>query len=139
MGVRSKHRVGTTMIPVPGGTAYAPRIQPCLASWMKRDSHTNGLMTGVRSMDTNSFENKATSVAADSMAAAGALAADAKTRVEDLATQTAATAGQVYGQARDQVRGVATSVARSVERQPTIALLAVGLFCGALGFLLARR
>jgi uncharacterized protein YjbJ (UPF0337 family) len=90
-------------------------------------------------MDNNSFENKATSVAADSVAVVGALSADAKAQVEGLATQAAETAGQVYGQARDQVRGAATAVATSVERQPTIALLAVGLFCGALGFLLARR
>jgi uncharacterized protein YjbJ (UPF0337 family) len=90
-------------------------------------------------MDNNSFENKATSVAADSMAAVSALAADAKAQVDGLATQTAATAGQVYGRARDQVRDAATAVAGSVERQPTIALLAVGLFCGALGYLLARR
>jgi uncharacterized protein YjbJ (UPF0337 family) len=90
-------------------------------------------------MDNNSFENKATSVAADSVVAVGALAADARTQVEGLATQAAETAGQVYGQAREQVRGAATTVARSVEQQPTIALLAVGLFCGALGYLLARR
>ncbi len=90
-------------------------------------------------MDNNSFEDKATSVAADSMAAVGALAADAKVRIEGLATQTASTAGQVYGQARDQVRGAASAVADSAERQPMIALLAIGLFCGALGYLLARR
>jgi uncharacterized protein YjbJ (UPF0337 family) len=90
-------------------------------------------------MDNSRFQDKAASVATESMAAVGALAADAKTQIEGLATQTAATAGQVYDQARDQVRGAATAVASSVERQPTVALLAVGLFCGALGFLLARR
>jgi len=90
-------------------------------------------------MDTARYEDEATSVAADSVAAVGALAADAKAQVEGMATQTAATVGQVYGQARDQVHEAATAVAGSVERQPTIALLAVGLFCGALGFLLARR
>jgi hypothetical protein len=85
------------------------------------------------------YEDKAASVAAGTVAAANGLAADARSKVEGLATQTAATAGQVYGQARDQVREAATAVAGSVERQPTIALLAVGLFCGALGYLLARR
>jgi uncharacterized protein YjbJ (UPF0337 family) len=90
-------------------------------------------------MDNIRFENNAANVAADTVAAAGTLAADAMTQVEGLAAQTAATAGQVYGQARDQVRGAATAIARSVERQPTIGLLAVGLVCGALGFLLARR
>ena len=85
------------------------------------------------------YEDKAASVAADTVATANGLAADARSKVEGLATQTAATAGQVYGQARDQVREAATAVAGSVERQPTVALLAVGLFCGALGYLLARR
>ena len=90
-------------------------------------------------MDNNSFENKSAGAVADSMAAVGGVAADARTRVEGLAIQTDATVRQVYGQARDQVRGAATAVASSVERQPTTALLAVGLFFGALGFLLARR
>ena len=90
-------------------------------------------------MDNAHFEDKATSLAAESVAVVGALAADAKTQVEELATHAAATAGQVYGQARDQLRGAATTVTRSVEQQPAIALLVVGLFCGALGFLLARR
>jgi uncharacterized protein YjbJ (UPF0337 family) len=85
------------------------------------------------------YEDKAASVAANTVAAANGLAADARSKVEGLATQTATTAGQVYGQARDQVRGAATAVARSVEREPTIALLAVGPFRGALGFLLAGR
>jgi uncharacterized protein YjbJ (UPF0337 family) len=94
---------------------------------------------GVRSMDNSRFEDKVSSVATGSVAAVGALAADAKAQVEGLANQTAATAGQACDQARDQVRGAATAVVRSVERQPTVALLALGLFCGALGFLLARR
>jgi hypothetical protein len=37
------------------------------------------------------------------------------------------------------VRGAAATVTTSVEQQPLIALLAVGLICGAIGFLLGRR
>jgi uncharacterized protein YjbJ (UPF0337 family) len=90
-------------------------------------------------MDNSRIEYKAASVADDTVVAVGALADDAETQVEGLVSQTAAAAGQAYGQARDQVRGAAAAVATSVERQPGIALLAVGLICGTLGFLLARR
>jgi hypothetical protein len=37
------------------------------------------------------------------------------------------------------VREAAATVATSVEQQPLIALLAVGLICAAVGFLLGRR
>ena len=81
----------------------------------------------------------AASVGDNIASAAGDLAADARSQVERLAGQTAAVAGQAYGQAEDQVRGAAAALADSVKRQPGIALLALGLVCGALGFLLARR
>jgi uncharacterized protein YjbJ (UPF0337 family) len=91
-------------------------------------------------MDNAHHEDKvAASVADDTTAAVGAFADDARSQVERLACQTSAAAGHAYGQARDQVRGAASALADSVERRPGIALLAVGLVCGALGFLLARR
>ena len=90
-------------------------------------------------MDRSSIEDRAATLAGETVAAVGALAGDARTQVEELASQATATAEQVYDQARDQVRGAATAVATSVERQPFIALLAVGLVCGTLGFLLGRR
>ena len=94
-------------------------------------------------MDKSDIEDRAANLAGRAEAAVGALADDVKSQVEGLATQTTATAERAYGQARDQVRGaaatVATSVATSIEQQPLIALLAVGLVCGAVGFLLGRR
>ena len=90
-------------------------------------------------MDKTPIEDWAAGVAGETRAAVGALAGNAKTRVEGLANQATAAAGQTYGQARDQVRGVAATFATSVERQPVIALLAVGFICGTTGFLLGRR
>jgi uncharacterized protein YjbJ (UPF0337 family) len=88
-------------------------------------------------MNKPNGENTITNGAAEAVAAMGAFADEAKTQADDLANRASAAVGQTYGQARDQVRGAAA--ARTVEQQPGIALLAVGLFCGALGFLLARR
>ncbi len=90
-------------------------------------------------MDKSDIEDRAASLAGRAEAAVGALADDVKSQVEGLATQATATAERAYGQARDQVRGAATTVATSIEQQPLIALLAVGLICGAVGFLLGRR
>ena len=73
------------------------------------------------------------------MAAVGAIAGDAMTQVEGLASQATAAAEHAYGQARDQVRGAAANVATSVEQQPLVTLLAVGFICAAVGFLLGRR
>jgi uncharacterized protein YjbJ (UPF0337 family) len=89
-------------------------------------------------MDKFDIEDRAASVAGQAEAAVGALADDVKSQVEGLATQATATAER-YGQARDQVREAAATVATSVEQQPLIALLAVGLICAAVGFLLGRR
>jgi uncharacterized protein YjbJ (UPF0337 family) len=90
-------------------------------------------------MDKSDIEDRVASLAAGTAAAVGALAGDAKAQVEELASQATATAEHAYGQARDQVRGAAAAVATSVEQQPLISLLAVGLVCGAVGFLLGRR
>ena len=90
-------------------------------------------------MDKTNIEDPAASVAGEIEANVGTLAGDARTRVEGLASQAAETAEQVYGQARDQVRGAATAAATYVEKQPLVALAAVGLICGVVGFLLARR
>ena len=54
-------------------------------------------------------------------------------RVEAMANQATDTADQVYG----PVRGAAA--ATTVEKQPLVALMAVGLICGVVDFLLARR
>lgn len=67
------------------------------------------------------------------------MAGEALAQVEGAASQATAAAEHAYGQARDQVHGAATTVAHSVERQPLLALLVVGLVCGSLGFLLGRR
>jgi uncharacterized protein YjbJ (UPF0337 family) len=90
-------------------------------------------------MNKTSIEDRAEGVAGETGAAVGALAGHAKTQVEELANQATAAAGHAYGQARDQVRGAAATVATSVEQQPLVTLLAVGLICGAVGFLLGRR
>ena len=90
-------------------------------------------------MNKTNGENNITNGAAETVAAVSAFADDAKTQAEDLVNRASAAVGQTYGQARAQVRGAAAAAARTVEQQPGIALLAVGLFCGALGYLLARR
>jgi uncharacterized protein YjbJ (UPF0337 family) len=90
-------------------------------------------------MDKTHIEDPAASLAGEIKAAVDTLAGDARTQVEGLASQATETAEQVYGQVRDQVRGAATAAATSVERQPLVALAAVGLICGIVGFLLARR
>ena len=95
--------------------------------------------TGVRSMYKSDSEDRTEGLVGRAEAAAGSLADDVKNQVEGLATQATATAERAYGQARDQVRGAAATVATSVEQQPLIALLAVGLICGTVGFLLGRR
>ena len=73
------------------------------------------------------------------MAAVGAIAGDATTQVEGLASQATAAAEHAYGQARDQVRGATATVATSIEQQPFSALLVAGVVCFAVGFLLGRR
>ena len=90
-------------------------------------------------MDKSDTEDRAEGLVGRAEAAAGSLADDVKSQVEGLATQATATAERAYGQARDQVRGAAATVATSVEQQPLIALLAVGIICGTVGFLLGRR
>ena len=90
-------------------------------------------------MNKSDIANRASNLAGRAEAAVGAFADDVKSRVEESATQAAATAERAYGQARDQVRGAAATVTTSVEQQPLIALLAVGLICGTVGFLLGRR
>jgi uncharacterized protein YjbJ (UPF0337 family) len=95
--------------------------------------------SGVRSMDKTHIEDRTAGMAGEIKATVGTLAGGARTRVEELAGQATETAEHVYGQARDQVRGAATSAAGYVEKQPLVALLAVGIVCGVAGFLLARR
>ena len=90
-------------------------------------------------MESSRYEDKATKAATDTIAAVGDFADDTKIQVDGFVNRAAAAADKAYGQARDQVRGATASVAKSVEQQPGIALLVVGLFCGALGYLLARR
>ncbi len=90
-------------------------------------------------MDRSDIEDRAEGLVGRAEAAAGALADDVKSQMEGLATRATATAERAYGQARNQVRGAAATVTTSVEQQPLIALLAAGLICGTLGFLLGRR
>ena len=90
-------------------------------------------------MDKADIKEHAQGLVGRAEAAAGFIADDVKSQVEGLATQATPTAERAYGQARDQVRGAAATVATSVEQQPLIALLAVGLICGTVGFLLGRR
>ena len=90
-------------------------------------------------MNRSDIDDRVANLAGRAEAAVGALADDVKSQVEGLATQATATAERAYGQARDQVRGAATTVTTSIEQQPLVTLLAVGLICGAVGFLLGRR
>lgn len=90
-------------------------------------------------MDKSDIEDRAKGLVGRAEAAAGSLAGDVKSQVEDLATQATATAERAYDQARHQVRGAAATVATSVEQQPLLALLAFGVVCGTVGFLLGRR
>jgi hypothetical protein len=90
-------------------------------------------------MDNALSEDHAARHTGRTKASVSALAGDGKTQVEELTGRATVAAEHVYGQARDQVREAATVVARSVEQQPFIALVAVGLICATVGFLLARR
>lgn len=90
-------------------------------------------------MDKTDIEHRAARMAGDLKATVGDLADDARTRVEDLASQAAATADQAYGQVRNQVRGAATAASATVEKQPLAAMMIFGLITGVMGFLLARR
>jgi uncharacterized protein YjbJ (UPF0337 family) len=85
------------------------------------------------------IKDRAASVVGEIEAVVGTLAGDAKNQVEALASQANATAEHVYGEARDEVRGAAASVATSVQQQPLIALLVVGLIGCIAGYLLGRR
>ena len=90
-------------------------------------------------MDKTDTEDRAARMAGEIKTTVGGLADDARSRVEELANQATETAEHVYGQARDQVREAATAAVATVEKQPLAALAAVGLICGVVGFLLARR
>jgi uncharacterized protein YjbJ (UPF0337 family) len=90
-------------------------------------------------MNKSYIEDHAASLVGRTKAAVGAFARETKSQAAGLATQAAETAEDAYGQARGEVRGAAAAVTTSVEKQPLVALLVVGLICGAMGFLLARR
>ena len=90
-------------------------------------------------MDNTRIEDRVASIAGEAVAAVGAIANDAMTQVEGLASEAAAAAGQTYGRTRDRAREAAATVATSVEQQPLITLLAVGFICATVGFLLGRR
>ena len=90
-------------------------------------------------MDQFDIKDQAARFAGKIEAVAGTLTDDARAQMEGMASQATDTAEHVYSQVRDQVREAATAAASSVEKQPLAALMAVGLVCGILGFLLARR
>ena len=86
-------------------------------------------------MNKAHIQEQAASMAGEINATVGDLADDARSRMDELASQATETVDHVYR----QVRVAATAAATSVERQPLIVLAAVGLICGVVGFLLARR
>jgi ElaB/YqjD/DUF883 family membrane-anchored ribosome-binding protein len=86
-------------------------------------------------MGRTDIEDRTASMAGEIKAAVDGLAGDARTRVEELASQATANAHNVYG----QVREAAASASTIVEKQPLVALMSAGLICGVVGFLLARR
>jgi len=90
-------------------------------------------------MDDNVVGHPAANIADRTQSTVGSLAGDARSKAEDLASQATGAAQQAYGQARAQLRGATAAVTTSVEQQPLIAMVVVGLVCGMLGFLLARR
>ena len=90
-------------------------------------------------MGRTDIEDRTASMAGDIKAAVDGLAGDARTRVEESASQATADAENVYGQVRDRVREGATAASTIVEKQPLVALMSAGLICGVVGFLLARR
>ncbi len=90
-------------------------------------------------MDNSDIKNPAEGLVGRAEAAVASLADDVKSQLEGVATQATATAEHAYGQARDQARGAAATVSTAIEQQPLIALLAVGLIFGTVGFLLGRR
>ena len=90
-------------------------------------------------MGRTDIEDRTASMAGEIKAAVDGLAGDARTRVEESASQATADAENVYGQVRDRVREGATAASTIVEKQPLVALMSAGLICGVVGFLLARR
>ena len=72
-------------------------------------------------------------------AAISDLADEVKARVDDLANRASPAVEQAYGEARRKLRGATSMVATSVEDRPLVVLAAVGLICGALGFMIAGR
>jgi uncharacterized protein YjbJ (UPF0337 family) len=90
-------------------------------------------------MTDNVVDDHAANLADRAKHTVGTLADDAKSKVEGLASQATGAAEHAYGQARAQLRGATAAVTTSVEQQPLIAMVAVGLACVMLGFLLARR
>jgi uncharacterized protein YjbJ (UPF0337 family) len=90
-------------------------------------------------MDDRRIEGQVASVAGEAVGAVGAMAGDAMTEVEELASQGKAAARQAYRRAGKQAHEATAAVATSVEQRPFATLLTVGLICGAVGFLLGRR
>jgi ElaB/YqjD/DUF883 family membrane-anchored ribosome-binding protein len=84
---------------------------------------------------SNSAKQWATGVVDRTEATAGQFADDTRSTVNEFADKATDAAGQAYGQARDAAR----TVTRSVQQEPLMAILAVGLIAGAVGFLMGRR
>jgi uncharacterized protein YjbJ (UPF0337 family) len=90
-------------------------------------------------MADNVVDDHAANLADRTKSTVGTVAGDAKSKLEGLASQATGAAEHAYGQARTQLRDATAAVTTSVEQQPLIAMVAVGLVCAMLGFLLARR
>ena len=90
-------------------------------------------------MGNTVVDDRVANLADRTKSAVGAVADDARSQVDGIASRVTGAAEHAYGHARDQLRDATGAVTTSVEQQPLIAMAAVGLVCGILGFLLARR
>jgi ElaB/YqjD/DUF883 family membrane-anchored ribosome-binding protein len=90
-------------------------------------------------MRKSDIKAQAARFAARTESAISDLANDIKAQVEELADDASQTAEHEFGQARRQMRSAATTVSDSIEDRPFLTVLAVGLVCATLGFLMARR
>ncbi len=86
-------------------------------------------------MNKTDIEDRTAHIVEDIKATVNGLAGDARHRAKEVTNQATRTADRAYA----QVREVATAATATVEKQPLVALMAVGLVAGVVGFLLARR
>jgi uncharacterized protein YjbJ (UPF0337 family) len=90
-------------------------------------------------MGNTVVDDRAANLADRTKHTVGAFADDARSKMDGIAGEATGAAQHAYGQARDHLRDAAAAVTSSVEQQPIIAMVAIGLACAMFGFLLARR